>query len=201
LARHVETALNEAVETPADRVVASVDGTTISLATEQFGSNRSLQVLASSANTLIGFDTTEHTGVDVAGTINGQSATGTGQILQGVDGSSSEDLFLVVELDTPNSGIIFSARKGLSQILGERLKGLTDVDTGSIVGQENTLEKQITSLNDKISAADAMLATRRERYLSQFRAMESIMASLNSQADFLAGQIKSFENSAAAQSK
>lgn len=73
-------------------VTAEVDGTTTRLYTEAFGSNSSISVVSNIAGAVdsSGFGTTEVTasGVDVIGTIDGTSYTGTGNVLTANSGSA-----------------------------------------------------------------------------------------------------------------
>jgi flagellin len=77
-----------------DVEVALADDGTIEVNHRKYGSNPSFQVLSSSAGVLsenAGRMTRANTGNDIKGTINGESATGNGQILTGIAGAKCTD--------------------------------------------------------------------------------------------------------------
>lgn len=196
---HLETVVNQAAD-PGDQVTVGYENDVLTISSARYGAGQTIQVNASSANTLLGFETTENNGVDVAGTINGQAASGSGQVLQGTTGAA-EGLYLLVTAEAPVAGVTVTARKGLAQELQEVLQGLTDADTGSVTAKETSLEDTIADLTQQITEADERLELRRERLRQQFVQMEILMAQFQSQGDFLAGQIKGFENAASARSQ
>lgn len=193
LADHLQTVLNSTVSNQ-DRVEVALQGGQLQLNTRSYGSSRSLQISSSPANAVLGFATSKTSGKDVEGTINGELARGTGQVLTGRSGAG-DGLSLVVTATGPMSSTM-EVTAGLGRRLGNSINALTDAQRGSIPNKENGLQRNITTLSDNITKAEERLEQRRERYIRQFRAMEGIIGQLNSQQTFLEGQIQAFSNAA-----
>lgn len=121
-------------------------------------------------------------GTNVAGTIGGQSATGSGQDLTTVDG-----------LKVKISGGVIGARGNVefSRGLGYLLDKLADSyvsTTGSIKGKTDSLDKQIEGINDQRTAFNLRLVAIEKRYRTQFTALDSTLSSLNQTSTFLTQQ-------------
>lgn len=204
LASHMQSALDEAITAKSDKVVVDVSGGALRISTQRYGSGASLEILASSANSVLGFSTTADTGVDVAGTIAGQAATGVGQILTAKSATTSpakeaEGLSLVVTSQAPTSSV-FTVRRGLGQVISEALQGLTNVDTGTLTQEEDGFNDAVADMTARIDSFNARIEERMARYQRQLNAMEELLGQYKSEQNFLAGQIKGFENSATARS-
>lgn len=192
LVSHLQTVLNEQVSNQ-DQVVVGLNGDQLTLSTSRYGSSSTIDVGSSSANAVLGFATGLRSGQDVAGTINGQAATGTGQILTGNEGDG-KGLSLIVTANAPVASATVNVSVGLGQRLGSRFSLLTDNQNGSITQKENSLTSSITNIDEQIKKVDARLEVRREGLLREFRTMETLIGQLQSQQSFLAGAIDSWSN-------
>ena len=128
----------------------------------------------------------------MAGTINGLAATGTGQVLVGSEGVA-QGLTLIVTSDTPITAATVTVSSGLGQRLGDRFSVLTDTQNGSITQKENGLAETIASIGEQIAQVDARLEVRREGLLREFRTMETLIGSLQTQQTFLEGAIQGWQ--------
>ncbi|HET6456291.1 MAG TPA: flagellar filament capping protein FliD [Armatimonadota bacterium] len=134
-------------------------------------------------------------GTDVAGTINGEAATGSGQVLTGNEGNENTDgLALLVTAQTPGSYGTIAYSKGLAASLSEYLGSISEPVTGTIVGTEDSLNSQIKYINDDIASMNARLAVKEEQLYRQFAAMESALSKLQSQGSYLTSQIEQLSN-------
>jgi len=134
-------------------------------------------------------------GTDVAGTINGEAATGSGQVLTGNEGNENTDgLALLVTAETPGSYGTIAYSKGLAASLSEYLGSISEPVTGTIVGTEDSLNSQIKYINDDIASMNARLAVKEEQLYRQFAAMESALSKLQSQGSYLTSQIEQLSN-------
>ena len=195
---HLQSVLNDELEL-SDQVLVGLDSDNLTLSTQRYGGSARIEVTASSANGTLAFDTNEYTGQDVAGTINGLAATGTGQVLVGSEGSA-DGLTLIVTADSTIASASVTVSAGLGQRLGERFTTLTDIENGSIAQKENGLTASIASIGEQIAAVDERLAVRREGLLREFRTMETLIGSLQTQQGFLEGAILGWQNTARAAS-
>ncbi|TVR45139.1 MAG: hypothetical protein EA402_04915 [Planctomycetota bacterium] len=179
---------------PQDKVNVGVNGDgQVQLSTQRFGSAATLRVDASSANGVFGFSTGLTAGANVVGTINGQAATGSGQILTGTSGDA-EGLALIVRSTTPVSNATLSVNVGLGTRLGSRFSALTDSQSGAITAKENSLTSSISNIQEQVRRVDERLELRREGLLRQFRTMETLIGQFQSQQSFLEGSIAAWNN-------
>ncbi|MGC8863945.1 MAG: flagellar filament capping protein FliD, partial [Armatimonadota bacterium] len=134
-------------------------------------------------------------GADVAGTINGEPATGSGQILVGNSGNANTDgLKLRITATAPGDYGVVVLTRGTASILAGYLDFITD-GAGSAVGSaRNTLQTQIKDITADIAAAEERIAAKQERLVRQFAAMESALGKLQSQSSFLSSQITQIVN-------
>ena len=178
-------------------VVAWVDGGDtgyIKITSGSFGSRstvRCVNTVANAAHNILGLaGGTVHTGQDVAGTINGEAATGKGQILVGNEGNATtEGLKLQINLtdDQLSSGAegVISITKGLASRLEGALDNITKSVDGSIARRTLALNRQIEAIADNISDYDERLERRREELYKQFLAMEEALSSYQSMGSYL----------------
>lgn len=134
-------------------------------------------------------------GTDVAGTINGEPATGSGQYLTGnVGNQNTEGLKIKITATSPgNYGVIYFT-KGVGAILSDYLSFITAADTGAIDAAQDTINSQIKDINDYIAELEKRIAAKEEQLVAKFMAMESTLSKLQSQGQFLAGQLAQISN-------
>ncbi len=189
VAEQAATAINAQVTSQGDRVVAGLSGNAFDLRTVFFGSAVSLKVTGGSANGVLNLDTSDHSGVNVAGSIAGVAATGSGQVLTGAVGSSAEGMSLSVSVAGPTLGITVTPRKGAAQQISEKLLAMTNGDTGSVTQGQLQLQKSIDQMKEQVAKVDIRLEARRSRYLIRFARMETLLQQYQSQGSFISGQI------------
>ncbi|MCH9031652.1 MAG: flagellar filament capping protein FliD [candidate division Zixibacteria bacterium] len=160
----------------------------------QYGSTSTVSfdlTQVNAANAILGLSIgTRVSGFDVAGTINGENATGVGQILTGDDGNSTTDgLRLRVTLDS--NGIVsgseatVSFTRGVAARLKQSLDSITNSTDGIISRRVKALTDQVADFRDQIARIDARLEFRRFTLEEEFRKMEQALTQLNAQNQFL----------------
>ncbi|MBI3792858.1 MAG: flagellar filament capping protein FliD [Gemmatimonadetes bacterium] len=128
-------------------------------------------------------------GLDVAGTINGKLATGSGQALTGAKGDASEGL--VVRYTGTTARAAGTVR--FSQGLGGALTALA---TNMAAGAGSTSDARIATLQTRMDDLDRQVTDQQQRLdnrkkalTAQFIAMESAIAKSNSLASALTAQM------------
>jgi len=182
-------------------VTASNEGGFLNLTADNFGSQVGFTVGQDVDGTGIVDDT--YNGLDVAGTINGEAAGGTGRVLTGNAGSSNSDgLSLRVELTAaqllaqgPGQGTI-KITQGVAEQLSRALGSITDPIAGMVATREGSIEDTIESTQNQINAMELRLELKRSTLLRQFTAMEQAIAELNSTGSFLGSQLASLGGAA-----
>lgn len=158
----------------------------------RFGSKSSIEILSVDTNTAadLGFSDVAGTdGLDVAGTINGQTASGDGQILSGAVGSDVEGLLVRV------TGGATGDRGEVSYIegVGEKTVDLINnflANDGTITAKNERLNAELDSIAESRAKLNERLLTLETRLVRQFTAADILIAKLNSTQDFIKGQLE-----------
>ncbi len=157
----------------------------------KFGSVSKLEISGNGASSLFGVQTTVD-GVDVAGTIGGAAATGSGKNLTGNSGSASAGIQVSV-----NGGAVPSDRgtinisKGIGAQFTELLDSFLTATTGSIPGKNSGLNNSLTQLAKQREALNTRLAETEKRYRREFSALDVTLSSMQSTSTYLAQQLAS----------
>jgi flagellar hook-associated protein 2 len=135
---------------------------------------------------------TVNNGVDVAGAINGEAATGSGQLLTGGDGEVNVDGF-VVKYSGSATGEVgnVSLTLGIAELFDRALYSITDAYAGYATFKMTSLQSSIDGFEERIAETEARLNRKMERMINQFVTMELTLAKIQSQSQWLAGQITS----------
>ncbi|MGM8227538.1 flagellar filament capping protein FliD [Cellvibrio sp. ARAG 10.3] len=125
-------------------------------------------------------------GKDVAGTVDGVTAFGFGNILLPAIGSKAEGLSMVVTPGVTNATIGFSRGFAgqMDSLINDFLK-----NSGLIKGRETNINKEIDNVEEDMEQVERRSEAYRLRLQSQFIAMESIVRSLNNTGSFLDGLV------------
>jgi flagellar hook-associated protein 2 len=132
-------------------------------------------------------------GTDIVGEIDGQTATGNGQLLSSYTGDSS-GLFLKV--DTTTTGLHGSVEfsRGIADTLDAMLTGFLG-DTGFVSSREGVLTTSISDISDERSTLDLRIASIESRLVAQFSALDSLVARFQSTSNFLTQQLDNLPGS------
>lgn len=159
-----------------------------------YGSGRSFTV---SENTDTGLWTNSQSapsvvddGLDVAGTINGEAATGVGQILTGNDGEPNVDgLILKYTGTAPGDAGNVKLTLGTGELFSRVLYGITDPYEGYAIFKQNSLKNSIDQFETGIQETEDRLDRKMEMMLNRFVAMEKALSMIQSQSQWLSGQL------------
>lgn len=136
-----------------------------------------------------------NSGLDVAGTINGEAATGSGQILTGNTGDANVD-GLSVRYSGSATGDIGSVTVtlGIAELFDRALFNITDPYAGYLGFKQESLRNSIKGFESQIEQTEARLNKKMETMISRFVAMETALATIQNQSQWLSGQIASSWN-------
>jgi len=146
----------------------------------------------------MGLTDATYNGVDVVGTINGETTTGSGRVLTGAtDSANIAGLSIRVNL-TPSQLIsqggdqgLVNVTQGIADQVRRTLKSITDPFEGLVATREKAIDDTIKSAQDQIVALNARIALKESTLLKQFTAMETAVAEFNSIGSFLGAQLAS----------
>lgn len=184
-----------------DLVVASNDGGQLLITSKKYGTSGNFTVtsdLAAAAdNSGIGTSGLGHseTGVDVAGTINGESATGAGQFLTGASGNATTD-GLQVQYTGTVLGAVGEIRftKGIGAIVAGLVSQFNDQASGLISANDQSLQDQFDTLSASIESLQARIALKEQDLRRRFAAMEQAISSMQGQQQQLSAMAAQISN-------
>lgn len=143
---------------------------------------------------LLGIAAGEHTGLDVAGMINGALATGRGQMLTGARGDASEGLVVRYTGTTARSAGSVGFSLGIGGALARAAGTLASDSSGAALYVQSTAQ-QADAIDPRLDDIQKRLDARRDALIRQFVAMEGAMAKAQALGDALIAQINSLNAS------
>lgn len=176
----IVTALNDAATAGGLSIDISAEGNEIRLTHRSTGSTSGLSLtftgLGDGASEAWSGDTSA-SGTDVAGTIGGHPATGSGNVLVGVGGTPAAGITTRYEGSALGAIATISLQVGVGAAIERILDGY--IDTGRTLDLRSTSNSdQIDRANDRIVDIDTRLERRRATLIARFVAMESAIARL-----------------------
>ncbi len=172
-------------------IYASVNASNhLVIASQSYGANANFTVssdqAAGTANSGIGPSLAITAGADVAGTINGEAATGTGRTLTGNTGNAhTEGVQLLVTATAASlagapTGHV-TVTHGVADGLDSALTQILDPTNGAVAGAENGLDSQISSAQAQITQIQTTVDNYKT-YLTQiFSELETRVSALQAQ--------------------
>jgi flagellar hook-associated protein 2 len=169
-----------------------------------YGSRSRIETMLSAANSAyssIGLsgNTSIHYGKDVAGTINGESATGKGRVLTGdEDNATTAGLKLEITLTESQLGNgaegAVTVTRGFASVYQEALDYITRSEEGLIAGKTRSLQNQVDSMDRQIKDIDDRLANRRITLEKKWYDLEMALAELQTEQDYLSSQLENIQS-------
>jgi flagellar hook-associated protein 2 len=160
------------------------------------GAKIAIDTTASTVRTILGLadGMTEVAGKDVAGTINGEAATGAGRFLTG-NADNPTTAGLRVEARLADSDLVSGAEatltwaRGFAARLDRAVDAISRSVDGSIARRTKGIQTQIDDLRDQIADQEERLAARRERLFKRFTDLETALSRFQTQSSFLEQQL------------
>ena len=167
------------------------------ITSNNYGSSSTIEVLSVDTNTTaqLGFSTGAGVaGIDVAGTIGGVVASGSGQTLKGAVGSNAEGLQLLIADGStgPRGAVDFS--RGIAYQLNTLITSFLATD-GLLDSRTEGIQSRIEGIGDQKEVLDRKMEALELRYRNQFNALDSLLAQLQTTSDFLTQQLASLPGS------
>ncbi|MGQ9524431.1 MAG: flagellar filament capping protein FliD [Armatimonadota bacterium] len=134
-------------------------------------------------------------GQDVQGTINGEPATGSGQMLIGADGNpNTAGLRLLVTAQTVGEHGVVKITRGIADAVDQLLAFVTDTTNGPVQTAQNGLNAQIEDVKREIEEMQSRIDAATERLRKEFTDMEAALGKLQSQGNYLSAQIAAWNS-------
>lgn len=170
----------------------------LTLTSGSFGNTSKVEVQASTsdnAHSILGLSTgSVFQGLNVEGTINGESATGVGQVLTGDDDNdTTAGLKLLVEMEAADLGngaeSTVSVFRGIASRAQEFANNVTKSIDGTLARRTSALDAQIDDIKERVTDMNERMELKRQRLLERFLKMEEVLGQLNSESAYLTAQL------------
>jgi hypothetical protein len=136
------------------------------------------------------------TGQNVAGTINGEAATGTGQVLTGDDDNANTDGLSVSysgTSDDVDAGDI-TLTIGTADLFDRTLFYITDSVDGYVTFKQESIQDRIDDFETQIEEMEARLDLKTEMLINKFVAMEKALSQIQTLSAWLSSQVKTLNS-------
>ena len=173
-------------------ITATDDGSGhLVLTHDNYGSNYNFTISENGASKLWAGDQTVNNGVDVAGTINGEAATGSGQFLTGDSGDNKVDGLVLKYTGTFENSDVGNVKLtiGVAELFDRVLYNITDSYEGYVAFKENSLQDNIDRLQTRMDDMEVRLNRKQQIMINQFVAMETFISQIQTQSQWLSQQI------------
>ena len=188
LAAEIQSKINGAsgLSSVGSSVTVTESGGKLTLMSNRYGSASSVTVTGGNAATDLFGGTVDTAGVDVAGSIGGVAATGSGQALTRV-GDATGLKINITGGTTGDRGTISFAR-GYADLL-DKLVGRMLENDGLVDGRMDGINASIKDLGTRRSALASRLELIEKRYRAQFTALDTMLASMTQTSNYLQQQL------------
>jgi flagellar hook-associated protein 2 len=194
----IVAALNAAFGASGQGLIAKEVAGEVTIAQSTYGSAAGITVAYTAGGTLGNVPITAGTytnGTDVAGTINGETAIGSGQVLVAASGTTAAGLSLRYSGATTGAAGAVTLQLGTGALLERVLQRYTDLNTGGIDSRSTSLTSRIQTLNDNADHIMAQLEVRKAALLQQYANMEEALGRLQSQSQSILAMLNGLTSS------
>ena len=189
LAAEVQSKINgaTALTAVAAKVTVTQSAGVLTLASARYGSASTVEVSGTGVTDLFGAVAVT-AGVDVAGSIGGFTATGSGQTLTGATATAVEGLQLQVSGGATGARGEVVYTQGYAAKLNQALGSLVGSD-GVVSASTNAANKRIKDIADRREVLQLRLQKVEANYLAQFRALDTLLSNMNATSTYLTQQL------------
>ncbi len=176
-----------------------LDGKRLKVYSGRFGGGSKITFTASGDRVRAGVGLTDGqatAGEDVAGTIDGHVAEGSGQLLKAkdADNSPAAGLRLFVKMNQaqlnpngPEAKVVVT--RGIASRLSAYMNTLTDPQRGEMKRISDNLRTRIQNTQQQLDKMEERIESKRQRIQDKFTRLESQMSKLKSQQNYVSGQL------------
>lgn len=132
-------------------------------------------------------------GLNVAGTIGSEAATGTGNILIADEGTTAEGLSLTINGTTTGARGDVSFTRGIASQLDALLEQILE-EEGALETRLDSFEDQLEDISERRASLELRWEAVEERYREQFNSLDILLANLNTTSAFLVNQLDNLNN-------
>lgn len=169
-------------------IAVTQSGGVLTMTSNRYGTASIVDITGGNGATGLMGTPAETAGVDVAGTINGLTGTGSGQYLTGVAGSVVEGLKLQIIGGATGSRGTVNYSQGYAYKLDKLAESLLGT-SGPVASRTKSIDSSIEDVNDRREVLNRRLVETEKRYRAQFVALDGLISGLRATSDFLTQQL------------
>lgn len=193
LATMVQSVINStaAFSAAGSAVTATINGSGfLSVTSARYGSASSVSMTAGTGTSVAAFmgTATNSAGLDVAGSINGIPATGSGQTLTGATGSTTDGLKLQVTGGAVGARGTVNFSQGYAYQLNSVLSNFLS-SPSLISSRTDGINRSIKDIQHQRDVMNTRLAATEARYRAQFTALDTLISSMTQTSNYLTQQL------------
>lgn len=188
--------LNSAFATNNVGLTAMNDNGKLKLTSTDYGANTWFQVTTNKAGDGINsfqvwnsITTRSDEGVDIAGTINGHTAMGSGNKLVSNSGFAETGLSITVDATSPGGYGTIQISSGIADKLPSILSTYLDDTTGILDLKEQSIQSTINSIDDRVQQMNDRISRMEDRLRAQFTRLETLISQYNATSQYLTTQL------------
>lgn len=197
LAAEIQSKINgaSALSAAGSEVTVSLASGALLLTSNRYGSASKIESIAgtAAAGTFGTVDYTNGAGKDVAGTIGGVAATGSGQSLSGAGDAAGLKL-TVTGGATGSRGSVKFAQGYAAQL--DQMIGVILATDGTLSSRTDGINRSIKDLGDRRDALNLRLVAVEKRYRAQYTALDVMMSNMGKTSSFLTQQLANLPGTA-----
>ncbi len=180
--------LNSLFDNAGIAVSASVNASNqLQLSQDNYGSGKTITLTyEGGTKAALGLSIDSADGTNVAGTIGGVAAQGTGQILK-ITNTTSAAYGLQIRYTGTSTGDVgdFTFTSGVANQLEKQLYQWMDSVSGSLTIHKNSIQSKIDRYDDRIASTEELIDTKMAMLTKQFQNMESAISKLQSVQSYI----------------
>jgi flagellar hook-associated protein 2 len=191
LAAEIQSKINgaSAFTAAGSSVKVTEAGGVLTLTSARYGSASAVEITGGTGQAyVLGGGQTVTTGADVAGTLNGIAATGSGQTLSGATGSPTEGLKLTIAGGSLGNRGTVNFSRGYADRFNSLISTLLASD-GPLTARSEGLNASLKSLTNQKARISDRLVDIEKRYRAQFTALDVSISSMNKTSAYLTQQL------------
>ncbi len=192
--------LNSAFATHNVGLTASNENGQVKIISTSYGADQYFKVTSSTGNIAgqVGFNsdgTSQNTGVDVAGLINGHIARGVGNQLTSKSGLAEDGLTIAVTSTQTGAFGTVAISSGIADKLPATLATYTDSTNGILKSKEDSLQTSINNINTQIQAMEQRFTTEEQGLQDKYARLESTLEQYQLTSQYLTLQLAALTGS------
>lgn len=191
LAREVQSRINgaAAIAAAGASVAVSESAGVLTLISGRYGSESGVQITSGNAlSGLLGAAPTTTAGLDVQGTINGVTASGSGRFLTDVSSGSAGGLKVEVTGGALGARGSIHYSRGYAARLDKLVQSFLAAD-GAITARSNGIDQSIKSIDKRREEMERRLVDVETRMRAQYTALDTLLGKMSQTSTFLTQQL------------